>query len=94
MQGILGWLEGRLSPTEGFFPGVLAAQDVFLGCHLRFVEKWPIGLDLHLGRHPHVAALLDRLDQRESFRRNPVPWWEPGIIGDATDGVTPIWRTQ
>lgn len=50
------------------------------------------GLDLRLDHHPNVAALLDRLDARDSFRRNPIPWWEPGVIGYEGDGVTPIYE--
>lgn len=87
---VLGWLEERLSPTDGFFPGRLSAQDIFLACHLRFAEKRPLGLDLALAAFPRVAALLDRLDSRPSFSRNPIPWWEPGVVGYADDGVTPL----
>ena len=92
VQGILGWLEGRLSLSDGFFPGSLAVQDIFLACHLRFAQNRPLGLDLRLDHYPHVAALLDRLDARDSFRRNPIPWWEPGVIGYEGDGVTPIYE--
>lgn len=88
---VLGWLEERLSPTEGFFPGRLSAQDIFLACHLRFAEKRPLGLDLGLAAFPAVAALLNRLDSRPSFGRNPIPWWEPGVVGYASDGVTPLY---
>lgn len=77
VQGILGWLEGRLSLSDGFFPGSLAVQDIFLTCHLRLAQNRPFGLDLRVDHHPNVAALLDRLNVRDSFRRNPIPWWEP-----------------
>lgn len=93
VQGILGWLEGQLSPESGFFGDAVSVQDIFLACHLRFVEKRPLGLDLGLGHYPNAAALLGRLDTRASFRRNPVPWWEPGITGYEADGVTPIRET-
>jgi glutathione S-transferase len=94
VQGILGWVEGRLSPEGGFFPGAVSVQDIFLACHLRFVEKRPLGLDLRLVNYPNVTALLGRLDSRGSFGRNPIPWWEPGITGYEADGVTPIWKKQ
>ena len=90
---LLAWLEGELpSAEEGFLPDVLSVQDVFLACHLRFVENRPIGLDPELDRAPKIAALLDRLDARESFRRSPILWWEPGVVGYAADGTTPIYK--
>ena len=91
---LLAWLEGELpSAEEGFLPDVLSVQDVFLACHLRFVENRPIGLDPELDRAPKIAALLDRLDARESFRRSPILWWEPGVVGYAADGTTPIYKS-
>lgn len=92
VQGILSWLEQQLSTSEGFFRGSLAVQDIFLACHLRFAQNRPLGLDLRLDRHPNVSALLDRLDTRGSFRRNPIPWWEPGVISYELDGVTPVYE--
>ena len=91
---LLAWLESELpSAEEGFLPDVLSVQDVFLACHLRFIENRPIGLDPELDRVPKIAALLDRLDGRESFRRSPILWWEPGVVGYAEDGKTPIYKS-
>ncbi|GIX14650.1 MAG: hypothetical protein KatS3mg118_2609 [Paracoccaceae bacterium] len=42
-----------------------------------------------LDRFPRIAALLERLDERDSFRANPIWWWEPGVTGYEPDG-TPI----
>ena len=92
VQAIIDWLEQQLSPFNGFFPGSLAVQDILLACHLRFVQNRPLGLDLRLDRHLNVAALLNRLNARDSFRRYPIPWWEPGVIGYEPDGVTPIYE--
>jgi glutathione S-transferase len=88
---ILGWAEEQVGETHGFFHGELSAQDVFLACHLRFAMNRPLGLDLQMHLFPKVNALLGRLDLRESFRRNPIPWWEPGVAGYESDGMTPIY---
>lgn len=88
---VLGWLEGKLPLAEGFMPGSLAVQDIFLACHLRFAEKRPLGLDLRLDLFPKISALLDRLDERTSFRRNPIRWWDPDVIAYDEDGLTPLY---
>jgi glutathione S-transferase len=88
---VLGWLEKKLAPAEGFMPGSLAVQDIFLACYLRFAEKRPLGLDLRLDRFPKISALLGRLDERTSFRRNPIRWWDPDVIAYAEDGLTPLY---
>ena len=93
VHAILGWADGRLPASQGFFPGMLSTQDIFLACHLRFAQNRPLGLDLRLNLYPNVAALLERLDLRDSFRRNPIPWWEPGVTGYAADGITPVYGT-
>ena len=90
---ILAWLSDRLpSAGAGFIPGVVSVQDIFLACHLRFIENRPLGLDPELGGYPKIAALLARLDARESFKDTPILWWEPGVIGYADDGRTPIYE--
>jgi glutathione S-transferase len=84
------WLEGELpDDRSGFLPGCLAIQDIFLACHLRFAENRPIGVDPRISDHPKIARLLSRLDERPSFRANPIWWWEPGVTGYEADG-TPI----
>ena len=32
---------------------------------------------------------FERLDERDSFKANPIWWWEPGIVGYKPDG-TPV----
>lgn len=91
---ILGWLEDRIDGEgEGFFPSVLSMQDIFLASHVRFVQARPLGVDLQLDRYAKISILLERLDQRESFRNNPVWWWEPGVTGYEADG-TPLFGDQ
>lgn len=90
MAHILGWLEERLAEAgSGFMPGCLSIQDIFLATHVRFIEARPLGIELRLGDYPKLGALLDRLDVRDSFRANPISWWEPGIT-DYAPGGTPI----
>lgn len=88
LDHILHWLDARIDqPGEGFMPGCMSMQDIFLAAHVRFVQARPLGVDLQLGNHQKLERLLNRLDERESFRANPVWWWEPGVIGYETDGT-------
>jgi glutathione S-transferase len=88
------WLEDQLPDARsGFLPDCLSVQDIFLACHLRFAENRPIGIDPQIPDHPRIAALLSRLDERPSFRANPIWWWEPGVTGYEADG-TPIYGTR
>jgi glutathione S-transferase len=88
----MAWFEAQLPDDRaGFLPSCLSIQDIFLACHLRFAENRPIGVDPRVSNHPKVAGLLSRLDQRKSFRANPIRWWEPGVTGYEADG-TPIYR--
>ena len=88
------WLEDQLpDDRSGFLPGCVSIQDIFLACHLRFSEKRPIGIDAQTPKHRKLAALLARLDERASFRANPIWWWEPGVTGYKADG-TPIYGTD
>ncbi len=90
---MMNWLESQLTGLDdGFCPSAVSVQDIFLACHLRFIQNRPIGLDPNVGAYPKIEALLHRMDQRESFKRNPILWWEPGVIGYAEDGKTPIYR--
>ncbi|MCB1440328.1 MAG: glutathione S-transferase family protein [Nitratireductor sp.] len=87
---ILGWLEKELGQGEhGFMPGCISIQDIFLAAHVRFVQARPLGIDLGLNRYGKMSALVERLDERASFKANPIWWWEPGVIGYEQDG-TPI----
>lgn len=81
LDHILGWAEDRVCEDGGFLPGCVSVQDVFFAAHVRFVEARPLDVDLGMPRYPKLAALLARLDERESFRANPVRWWEPGVTG-------------
>jgi glutathione S-transferase len=84
---ILGWLEGQIGGEEdGFLPGCVSMQDLFLLAHVRFVEARPLGVDLRLGEVPRIARLLARLDERPAVRATPVLWWEPGLVEYAADG--------
>lgn len=88
---VLQWLEGELNGEEdGFFPGKLSAQDVFLVCHLDFIANRPIDIACDLAACPRISALLERLRTRHSFVSNPIRWWEPGVTGYRTDG-TPVY---
>lgn len=66
-------------------------QDIFLAAHVRFVQARPLGIELSLDRYEKIASLLSRLDERDSFKANPIRWWEPGIIGYEPDG-TPVFE--
>ena len=91
---ILGWLEGQLNETtDGFLPNCVSIQDIFLATHVRFVQARPLGIDLNTQQYPNLEALLDRMDERNSFKANPVWWWEPGVIGYQPDG-TPVYQDK
>lgn len=90
---LFGWLERQISaPGEGFQPGLLSIQDIALGCHFGYIMNRPIGVDPRLDRFPGIESLLNRLNERESFKNNPILYWEPGVIGYAEDGVTPVYK--
>ena len=91
---ILGWLERQIQqPETRFMPDCISMQDIFLAAHVRFVQARPLGIDLELQRYPKLEALLNRLDDRASFKMNPVWWWEPGVVGYHSDG-TPIYQNK
>lgn len=93
MTHILDWLEDRIAPGDtGFFPGCLSIHDIFLTCHIRFVQARPLGLKPLLSRLRGVSRLVDQLDERPSFQANPVWWWDPDVIGYSTNG-TPVYPT-
>jgi len=92
---LLGWLEQQISVEgEGFQPGLLSIQDIALGCHMDYILNRPIGIDPKLNHFPKVQNLINRLSHRKSFKNNPILWWEPGVIGYAEDGVTPIYKGE
>ena len=89
-EHILDWLEAQLGAAgEGFLTGQLSLQDIFLECHLAFAENRPIGVAFDFVARPKIAALRERLQARESFRANPIWWWDPTVTGYEADG-TPI----
>lgn len=90
---LLGWLEKQITTEgEGFQSGLLSIQDIALGCHFGYIRNRPIGIDPQLDRFPKIEKLLNRLNERDSFKNNPILWWEPGVIGYAKDGVTPVYK--
>lgn len=92
---LMGWLEDQIDGIgNGFIPGFLSVQDIFLVCHLDFVVNRPLGLDPKISDYPKLSELVDRLRQRESFKSNPILFWEPGVIGYGPDGVTPIYEKK
>jgi glutathione S-transferase len=92
---LLTWLEAQITKEgDGFQPGVLSIQDITLGCHFGYIMNRPIGIDPQLNRFPKIERLLNRLNERESFKNSPILFWEPGVIGYAEDGVTPIYRNN
>ena len=92
---LLSWLEKQISVEgDGFQEGLLSTQDIALGCHLGYIANRPIGIDPELHKYPKVTALLNRLNERESFKSNPILYWEPGVIGYAENGVTPIYKNS
>ena len=94
LSHILGWLEDQLNDTTGGFqPDCVSIQDIFLAAHVRFVQNRPLGIDLQLGQYPKLEALLNGLDDRASFKANPIWWWEPGVVGYQPDG-TPIFQNK
>jgi glutathione S-transferase len=87
---LLDWAEHELGGDgSGFQPGTLCVQDILLACPLMFLENRPLGIDWRAGARTHVAALVDMLSERASFRNNPIWWWEPGVTGYSADG-TPL----
>ena len=92
---LLDWLEKQISNEgEGFQAGLLSVQDIALGCHFGYILNRPIGIDPKLENFPKIQNLLDRLNERESFRNNPILWWEPGVIGYGDNGITPIYKEE
>lgn len=94
LSHILGWLDSQLGDAgSGFLPGCVSMQDIFLAAHVRFVQARPLGIELGLDRYEKVSSLLDRLDERNSFKDNPIWWWEPGVVGYEPDG-TPVFKDE
>lgn len=91
---ILHWLEKQLpSAKSGFIPDCVSMQDIFLAAHVRFVQARPLGIEINLADFGKIKALLNRLDDRASFKANPVWWWEPGVVGYQSDG-TPVFANK
>jgi glutathione S-transferase len=87
IQHLLDWFEMELiSEVEGFLPGVVSAQDVFLAAWIMFMDKRSLDLVWRASSRPKIAALHERLIYRPSFKAHPVHWWEPGIIGYTAAG--------
>jgi len=94
MALILDWLEESLPPNQlGFFPDCVSMQDIFLTCHVRFVQARPLRVELNLPRYEKISRLVTELDQRQSFKTNPIWWWDPEVTGYEKDG-TPIYPAE
>lgn len=90
---LLDWLEGQLvSADDGFVPGLVSAQDVFLVCWCQFIDSRPLRLSWRAEHRPKIAALVERLEQRQSFQREPALWWEPGVTYATPEEVA--WAAQ
>lgn len=90
---LMSWFEDKLANEQhGFIEGCVSMQDIFLACHLGFIANRPIGLDPELSKYPKVDAMVGRMDERASFQSNPILWWEPGVVGYAEDGRTPVFN--
>jgi len=90
---LLRWLENQIpAEGQGFQPGLLSIQDIALGCHFGYIMNRPIGIDPQLNKFPRIEILVNRLNERKSFKNNPILYWEPGVIGYAEDGVTPVYK--
>jgi glutathione S-transferase len=80
LEYLLNWFEEQLVDSiEGFVPGVVSAQDVFLACWCQFIERRPLGLGWRASHRPKITALITRMEHRRSFQHEPVLWWEPGV---------------
>ncbi len=91
---LMKWLEDKLvNEQQGFIEGSVSVQDIFLVCHLGFIANRPLGIDPELSRFPKIEAMVGRMDERASFQANPILWWEPGVVGYAEDGKTPVFDT-
>lgn len=91
---LMEWLEDNMaSEQQGFMEGSVSVQDIFLTCHLGFIANRPIGLDSELVKYPKINAMAGRMAERASFQDNPILWWEPGVIGYADDGKTPVYES-
>lgn len=94
MTLILNWLEENLlSNQPGFLPDCVSMQDIFLACHIRFVQARPLRVDLNIPRYEKISILVNKLDQRQSFKSNPIWWWDPDVTGYDPDG-TPTYHAK
>ena len=59
-----------------------------------YIMNRPIGVDPQLNYFPKIESLLNRLNERQSFKGNPILFWEPGVVGYAEDGVTPVYKDK
>jgi len=92
---LLGWLDEQIAiEGDGFQSGLLSVQDIALGCHLGYIMNRPIGIDPQLDKFPKIQQLINRLNKRNSFKKNPILWWEPGVVGYAEDGITPVYKDR
>lgn len=88
LSSLLVWLEAQVpDDRSGFIPGALAVQDIFFASGIRFAEARPIGVEFAWSQYPRLGALIARLDQRPSFKANPIWWWDPDVVGYGPGGL-------
>lgn len=87
---LLDWLEDCLGDDGAFWPGETSVQDVCLAVWLDFIDNRPIDLSWRSKSRPRSQRLNERMKARDSFRANPVWYWEPGVTGYLEDG-TPLY---
>lgn len=94
LSTLMAWLEEQLaSDRSGFIPNALSLQDILLSSGISFAEARPIGIEFAWSQYPRLAALIERLDQRPSFKENPIWWWDPDVIGYGPGGL-PLYDKQ
>ena len=64
---------------ERSLPAVCPTPVILSAVRCLFIERRPLGITWEADHRPKVTALVRRMEQRQSFRDNPVPWWEPGV---------------
>ncbi|GLS20710.1 hypothetical protein GCM10007874_37270 [Labrys miyagiensis] len=87
-QHLLDWFEAQLNDVaNGFVPGVVSAQDIFLTCFCQFIEARPLRLSWRAANRPKLTALVARMEKRPSFQQEAALWWEPGVTYATTAEV-------
>lgn len=96
IQTVLDWCEGQLADSNpGFIADVVSAQDIMLACCCQLLDRRALRIRWKTEQRRRVATLVASLAQRESFQREPVLWWEPGIdYGDPAEREWAMTKTS